>query len=277
MQRFLILLFCLFHSLFANAQHRDSIPTDLYKVNYKWEVPVSVAFLAGSYFGFRALDKYASYTAEDIKKLNPNNINAFDRPVAFYDPAHFDRAQKTSDMFLNIAVASPVVLLLDKRIRRDWADFLTMFVLAHSVDNVIYFGSVRAFRRARPLTYNPGLSIEQKTGEAKSNSFFSGHVSFSATSTFFAAKLYTDHHHIKGWKRLAIFTGAAIPPALVGYYRMKAGKHFKTDVMTGLLIGGATGIGIPALHRNRNKEDKLSLQPFFMQGYNGFTLCYNIK
>lgn len=249
----------------------------MYHVNYKWEVPVAAVFMGASYFGFRALDKHASYTEEDVKYLDPQNINAFDRPVAYFDPAGFDHAQKTSDLLLNISVVSPVLLAFDKRVRRDWADAITLFVFTHAVNNAVYFAAAGSIRRARPLTYNPALPIEEKIGEAKSNSFFSGHVSFSATSTFFMAKLFTDYHQIKGWKRLAIYTAAAVPPGLVGYYRMQAGKHFRTDVLTGLIVGATCGILVPELHRNKNKEPKWSMTPFFSPYSSGLTWTWVIK
>lgn len=276
MIRFTILTLILFVSSVARAQN-DSSTQHFYKVNYKWEVPAAVTFLGASYFGFRVLDKHASFTEADIAKLNIQNINAFDRPIALLNPNGFERAQRSSDLLLNISIASPAILLLSKKVRSNWADFAALLALSHAVDNAIYFGAVISVRKARPLTYNPALPLENKIGEAKSNSFFSGHVSFSATSTFFAAKFYTDLHEIKGLKRILIYTGAAIPPALVGYYRMRAGKHFKTDVITGLLVGAASGIGIPALHKLAQKDKNLSFQPFYMQGYSGVTLSYAIR
>jgi membrane-associated phospholipid phosphatase len=274
MRRSTLLLFFLFVGHFVQAQN-DSSSKDIYTVNYKWEVPVAVAFLGSSYFGFRVLDKHASYTAADVAKLNVQNINSFDRPIALLNPDGFALAQKRSDLLLNLSIASPALLLLDKKVRAHWADFITMLAVAHAVDNALYFGAVISIRKARPLTYNPALPLAEKIGEAKSNSFFSGHVSFSATSAFFAAKLYTDYHEIKGLKRILIYTGAAIPPALVGYYRMRAGKHFKSDVITGLIVGAASGIGIPALHQLSQKDKNLSFQPFYMQGYSGFTMAYH--
>jgi membrane-associated phospholipid phosphatase len=57
----------------------------------------------------------------------------------------------------------------------------------------------------------------------------------------------------------------------------EAGKHFKTDVITGLLVGTACGIGIPELHRIKKRDGNFSLRPFFMQGANGISLSYNFK
>ncbi|WP_052353926.1 phosphatase PAP2 family protein [Flectobacillus major] len=275
MRKYLLLLlivFCTFQSGFS----QDTLSHQkIYYVVPKYELTGAGVLTVASYFGFRQLDKVANFTAADIAKLNPNDINSFDRPVAFKDPAGFDLAQKNSDFFLNLALVSPALLMIDKNMRKDWVDLLSMYMVTHAVDNAVYFASAFPVRRARPLTYNPKLSVEEKTGDAKSNSFFSGHVSFSSTATFFLAKVLTDYKQIKGWKRIAIFSVAAVPPALVGYYRMEAGKHFKTDVILGFLVGAASGILVPEFHKKLKENKKISLQPFYSPSQSGVAL--NIK
>ncbi|GAB3796917.1 hypothetical protein GCM10028819_15380 [Spirosoma humi] len=251
----------------------DSTNQKIYQVNKKYELTGSVLFIGVSSVGFKKLDRLASFTADDIKALDINKINAFDRPVALYDPAGFERAQARSDLFLNVAVLSPVLLMADKRIRKDWLDLLTLYAVTHAVDNIIYFASAYSIRRARPLTYNPGLPLESKIGEAKTNSFYSGHVSFSSTSTYFLAKVFTDYHGIKGWKRILAYSIASVPPALVAWNRMEAGKHFKTDVITGFVVGAASGILIPEWHKRRKHMDRVTLDPYFTPtGQSGLTL-----
>ncbi|WP_343702118.1 phosphatase PAP2 family protein [Chitinophaga sp.] len=248
----------------------------IYSVNWKYELPIPVAALTASYFGFQALDRTSAYKPEDLNGLNPDRINRFDRPVAFNNPALFKSAQKSSDLFLNISILSPVALMLDRRIRKDWLDLLSMYLVSHAVDNAIYFGAAFPIRRTRPYVYNPQVAEEEKVGIAKSNSFFSGHVSFAATSTFFLAKVYTDYHQIKGLKRVAIYSAAAVPPALVGFYRVRAGKHFRTDVILGFLIGASTGIVVPELHRRIRKNERLSISPFYGQEGSGLSLHVKI-
>jgi membrane-associated phospholipid phosphatase len=259
---------------FAIAQP-DSINEKPYRVSLKYELTGSVVFMTGSYFGFRQLDKLANFTEADLAKLDINKINAFDRPVASYDPNKFFKAQTRSDFFLNFSIASPVILALDKYVRRQWLELITLYLATHAVDNTIYFGLAYSIRRPRPFTYNKNIPVGERIGDAKSNSFFSGHVSFSATSTFFLVKVYTDIHQIKGWKRLALYTAAAIPPSLVGYYRVQGARHFRTDALLGLLIGSSSGILIPELHRHAKSNKHLSLQPYYSPtGAGGFTANY---
>jgi len=258
------------------AAQNDSARKKIYDVNVKWKLPASAACIFLSSWGFQNLDKVASMDAAAVQRLDPYRLNFIDRPVAFLDPAGFDKAQKKSDLFLNVCLFTPVVLALDKKIRKDWLDLITLYLASHAVDNAIYFAVNYSIRRPRPLVYNPNVPLSEKTGEAKSNSFFSGHTSFSATATFFVAKIYTDYHQIKGWKRTLIYTGAAIPAALVGYYRMEAGKHFRTDILVGLLSGAASGILVPELHKFKKKHNKLSFAPYFTPGASGLTVMVGL-
>lgn len=262
----------------ADYAHRQKMTSiKIYKTHPKWEIPVSLALIGAASLGYKWMDKRASLTAEQVEALNPQSINSLDRPAAFYDPATFKNAQSKSDILMTAFVASPIFLVFDKKIRWDWADMLGMLLAAHAVDNSVFFSTLLLVRRPRPLTYNSALTIDQKTGVGKSNAFPSGHVSWTATSTYFIAKVYTDYHHIKGFKRLLIYTAAAGPPTLIGYYRVHAGSHFTSDAIIGGVLGAACGIGVPALHHISKKVNGLSVQPFFKLGANGISLSYAIK
>jgi len=259
----------------AAAQRDSSGDGRMYKVNTKYELGGSLVFMTASYFGFRQLDRLANFNEQDVAKLNINNINAFDRPVASYDPAKFYRAQVNSDFFLNFSIASPVILALDRKARKNWLDLITLYLATHVVDNAVYFGAAYSIRRARPFTYNTSIPVNERISDAKSNSFFSGHVPFSATSTFFLVKVYTDLHQIKGWKRLALYTAAAIPPGMVGYYRVQSARHFRSDALLGLAIGSTIGIVVPELHRKMQTNEHFALSPYVSPlGTGGFTLNY---
>lgn len=260
----------------TSPDHRER-SQKIYKTHPPWEIPVSLALIGAASLGYKVMDKRASLTQEHVLTLNPETINSFDRPAAYYNPSGFTDAQSKSDLLMTTLVVSPLLLVFDKRIRRDWMDMLGMLLVAHAADNTIFFSTILTIRRPRPKTYNPALTVTEKSGVGKTNSFYSGHVSWTATSTFFIAKVYTDYHHIKGSKRLLIYTGAAVPPSIVGYYRVHSGNHFATDAIVGVITGAACGIGIPALHRISNKVNGLSVQPFFMNGSNGVSLTYTIK
>ena len=86
--------------------------------------------------------------------------------------------------------------------------------------------------------------------------FFSGHASVVATSSFFMVKVYFDLH--PDAKNKALWYGlAAVPPIVTGYCRYKAGKHFPTDILTGLAFGTINGILTPELHKKEGKRLKI--------------------
>ncbi|MEJ0055347.1 MAG: hypothetical protein WDN75_06650 [Bacteroidota bacterium] len=72
---------------------------------------------------------------------------------------------------MDIAIISPVFLMLDKKIRHDWRDIASLFLVAHAVDNSIYFATQFSVRRARPLTYNPAVPLEEKMVKEKAALF----------------------------------------------------------------------------------------------------------
>lgn len=271
MRKFIVVLLLIATSLVSLAQKDTTRREKVYKINPWWELPAGGAAILLSSKGFRKLESVASMTEADILKLNPDDVNGFDRSVIFHDPSKYADAQKSSDLFLNASIVAPVLLMLDKKIRKDWIDLLGMYLASHAVDNALYFTGAFSVRRPRPFLYNKDVPMEERVGDNKSNSFFSGHVGFAATSTFFLVKVFTDYNLIKGKDRILLYAAAAVPPALVGYYRMRSGRHFKTDVILGFISGAASGILVPELHRIKKKHENLSFSPYYAPGPGGGT------
>jgi membrane-associated phospholipid phosphatase len=65
---------------------------------------------------------------------------------------------------------------------------------------------------------------------------------------------------------------AAVYPALVGYLRRDSAKHFRSDVITGYLVGALIGIGVPLLHKTRNRD--LTVSPVASFSQIGLALRY---
>jgi membrane-associated phospholipid phosphatase len=60
--------------------------------------------------------------------------------------------------------------------------------------------------------------------------------------------------------------------------RHQAGMHFPSDLLLGAGLGAATGILVPALHKNKSADDRLSLTPYFGNGSKGgLSLVYSFK
>lgn len=60
------------------------------------------------------------------------------------------------------------------------------------------------------------------------------------------AQLHSDYSGKSDW---AVWSLAAAIPAFTGIQRMRAGKHFLTDVLLGYIVGAGVGILVPSLYK----------------------------
>lgn len=271
----LALLSILLISTSSIAQKKDTLRQEsVYKVHHKIEIGVSVVGLLTLPRLYGISDKNASLNESDVLKLNKSDVNAFDRKVFKYSEDGYDKAHKVSDNLMTGTILATALLFLDKDIRRDWLDILGMYGEAHLAGTMLHQISVFTVRRPRPLAYNENLSMDMRTGSNMSNSFYSGHTSSTAISSFFIAKVFSDYHNLNTWQKVGVYTLATIPPAAMGHLRVKAGKHFRTDVMMGLIMGAATGILVPEFHKR--KINNFSLLPVYNEGVMGAALSLKL-
>jgi membrane-associated phospholipid phosphatase len=103
-------------------------------------------------------------------------------------------------------------------------------------------------RRPRPYLYNPDAPPVPYPGNEDQVSFWSGHTANTAALTFACANMVQRSDASPGLKT-ATWIGAATLPAAMGYLRVRAGKHFPTDVLTGYAVGALVGWAVPYFHR----------------------------
>ncbi|KAA3638267.1 MAG: phosphatase PAP2 family protein [Bacteroidetes bacterium] len=273
--KLLLIISILFSPLLVAAQQDSIANLSVYKVNHKIEFPLAVLGHGLAFYGYDQLAGVASLSETQVLSLSPQDVNLFDRPALNFSQNGYERAHKASDLAMNLTVASSVLLFLDKEIRKDWKDIITLYLQAHLAGSVTYQAAAFPVRRPRPLAYNTNLSLAERSGSNTSNSFFSGHTSTTAIASFFMAKVYNDYHQLSPRQKILTYGVASLPPIFVGYYRIKAGKHFTSDVITGFAVGALTGILVPELHK-RNKT-RLSFLPIYESGIKGIALTYSFK
>ncbi len=82
------------------------------------------------------------------------------------------------------------------------------------------------------------------------------------------------HPNMKTGYKIAIWSFSAALPIATGYFRVKGGRHFPTDVITGYAIGAFAGWLIPELHKKKELNKKLSIVPQFNLGAKGLYVSY---
>ena len=271
MLKYLIPIFLAVVSLRVWAQDDNS--DQVYNFNYEWEVPATAVGYAMNFYGLGLLKDKTRLDSLQIMQLDAGDIWKFNRWATEMDPDSYDISHIISDRVMQVSLLLPAVLMLDPKMRKDWVKLLFLYLETHAVNaNLYVWAGPMSHNRIRPFVYNLDAPMEKKLDGGARDSFFSGHTSWTATATFFMAKVYTDYHPELGNKKYWYYAAAMVPPLAVGYFRICAGKHFPTDVLTGMTIGAACGILIPHLHKNR-KNKSFSVMPYF-GGVNGMALTY---
>ena len=215
--------------------------------DHKTSFLTSSAFWAGSmlYERYRPLEIINEY--EDI---NPSSVWSFDSGAINQNSV---LADTWSDYTLYASIATPIIGMLSDDLMGKQAKSISMMALQGIMFESGLTQFVKSFaERPRPYVYRQGESIlYQEISKNSTQSFYSGHTSTSAYFSFFSAKVFSDLHPNSKWKPV-VWTGAALLPAVTGYLRYKAGKHFPSDVITGYLVGATFGVLIPEIYKNDN-------------------------
>ena len=183
-------------------------------------------------------------TVEEINALDRNGLNALDRRATYNNS---QCAKTMSDILLYSSFLLPALPLVDKRMKEDQGKIYLLYaetlLLTHGITQL----SKNIALRTRPYVYNEDVSIEEKLSVNSRYSFFSGHVSTVSSLTFLTASIISQYHP-KGKLMPLVWSTAALLPVATGYFRVKSGKHFPTDVMVGYATGALIGIMVPNLH-----------------------------
>ena len=247
---------------------------EVYKLNLAVDIPLTAITAGWSLYAFPKIYNKRDITPQELAGLDKKNINGFDRWAA---DVYHEKAAKSSDLFFYAAMPLPLVLLIDREIRKDALKVGFLYLEAMSVTGLFYTGSAYIWDRYRPLTYitgnnNPELLSDQKSGNAR-NSFLAGHPALVATSSFFVASVYADYHPDSKFKYV-LYGVAAVVTGGTAYLRHRGGKHFPTDLLVGTTIGTLSGILVPHFHKNKAySKSKVRVMPFTGESH-GLSMRY---
>ncbi|MDX1476324.1 MAG: phosphatase PAP2 family protein [Saprospiraceae bacterium] len=188
------------------------------------------------------------FTAEQIGHLDRRAISPFDRGATY---EYSERARQSSDLTRNLCIAMPF-LLAAGRPRSEIGKVGVLLGETYLLVSGVTFLAKTGFHRARPYVYNEEVPYSEKQRINAQFSFISGHTSLSSGLSFFTAKVFSDYYPESVLKPV-VWTVAAAVPALTGYFRVKAGKHYPSDVIAGYLVGAVGGILVPAMHKRTRR------------------------
>ena len=242
--RFKIFLLILF--LFVAARQSAAEPSPYRRYN----ATDSYIFGAAVFGGMSALyldTRLKPLTDEHIAALDRQNVNPFDRPATTYNSK---AVADVSDWTMRASLALPFTLLAGKNMRKDVSSIALLYVQTMAVTGMITELTKVSVLRVRPYAYNPDVSLGSKKALDARKSFFSGHTSSSFAGTVFFARVFSDYNPDSKLKPY-VWAGALTLSSVVAYSRVRAGRHFPTDVIAGAAVGGLVGYWIPELHKKK--------------------------
>jgi membrane-associated phospholipid phosphatase len=224
----------------ASAQERG--PS---RVVWAADAPATVGlFAAGALFGLIPVDVKHSWSSE---------LLPFDEGVKENFSA---KAATTSDALVVTTIVTPLAAELGFGMNRRLGEHTMLYGEALGANFLLNAAAKYLVQRPRPYTYNPAAEVQQYAeaqGADSHVSFYSGHSAMSfgaavAGSYLFAVSTTDEKARATLWGvELALATATA-------NLRVRAGKHFYSDILVGALIGTGVGFAVPYLHqRNRGK------------------------
>ncbi len=246
-------------------ENRLALPTtekfdnnDVYIIKKGVDIPLTVAGVAWSLYGFSKIYNKDTSTTAQIMALNRNKVSRFNRSaIDQYSQKAFD----ASNVFFYGAMPLPLVLMVDQKIRQDAFKVLFLYLEAMGITGIFYTSAAYIHDKYRPYAYNPQAPLDRRKRGGAKNSFYAGHVALVGTSVFYVAQTYAAYHPHSKVKWL-FYTMASAATAATGYLRYKAGEHFPTDVLLGVGMGTLSGILVPHFHKNKLiKNAALSIAP----------------
>lgn len=244
-----------------------------YRLSWKTDGPIlgTVGLLGITMF---AADKHLpGFTVEEVNALSPANVNAFDRPATKnYAP----RASDISTALQYTLFASPFALLLDGDVRDDittvGAMYFEILALATTTTQI----AKNSVDRPRPLAYNPGVPMFERTDPDARRSMFSGHTTFAFASAVFLSTVYSDYFPGSSWSPY-VWVGSLSAATAVAILRVTSGEHFPTDVLVGAVVGSGIGYLVPLVHRAGNEGTDSPLPPVHRVGLGGIETSLSLS
>jgi membrane-associated phospholipid phosphatase len=160
------------------------------------------------------------------------------------------RASHLSDGLLAASLAAPVFYLMGSTIDDADGDKLMVYGETIAINTLIAGVTKRLVQRPRPYVYSSDPAVrryQRDQGDDAFLSFYSGHAALSFGAAVTGAYLLGASGENRTARALA-WGGGLLVASATSNLRVRAGKHFYSDVLIGGLVGISVGYLVPALH-----------------------------
>jgi membrane-associated phospholipid phosphatase len=220
-----VLLVC---ALVATAHADDAIPN--HRVDAQVDRAVIFSALAMSVSPMAIPVRHVLWDRELLGPLDPRD--RFSRTAA-----------KISDVTLAASIAAPLVYMTNRDVDDATGDRFVIYGETLAIDLALVQVTKYLVQRPRPYVYN---QYTKATGDDAWVSFYSSHAALAFGAATAGAYLLGASGANRAEREVAWGAGFAAAGATADL-RVRAGKHFYSDVIIGSLAGIGVGYAVPAL------------------------------
>jgi len=225
----------------AHLAHADDAAIPDHTVDKAIDGPIIVGALAGSVLPIAI--PMRTHALWDTQILGDLDTGAYDN----FSP----RAAKISDAALGLTIAAPLVYLTGSTVDDADGDRLVLYGETLAIDLALVQLAKYAVQRPRPYLYNHSAAARayaRAAGDDAYLSFYSSHAAMGFGASVAGAYLLSASGKASGGSRALVWGGGLAAATFTAGLRVRAGKHFFSDVAIGAIVGTIVGYAVPALH-----------------------------
>ncbi|MCK5821239.1 MAG: phosphatase PAP2 family protein [Bacteroidales bacterium] len=222
-------------------------------------LPVSTGLLVAGLVGN---ELHQAMTGTEILALNRSSLLPIDSRVIYNWNPKLNNIRETFEPASFIAGLGIIGIISRQHIIQEKnynpaITLLTMYAEGAFLSEGMVLLSKVSISRPRPFTYNSNLSLDYRVRSSANNeSFFSGNATVLFYNATFISQVLTDIYPGKPWLPY-VWAGSHAIASLSGYWSVKSGMHFPTDVIAGAIWGSSMALIVTMVHKKKNKRVKI--------------------
>lgn len=201
-------------------------------------------------------------TSSEILALNKNSLLSIDsKTIGNWNP----RLNQIRESFEPASFIAGLGLigyvggqhLIQKRNISPAITLLAMYTEGVFLSEGMVWLSKTIIKRPRPYSYNSELSLEYRAGSSTNNeSFISGNATVLFYNATFISQVLTDIYPGESWLPY-VWAGSHGLAVLSGYWSVKSGMHFPTDIIAGAIWGSSMAFLVTQIHKKKSQRVKI--------------------
>jgi membrane-associated phospholipid phosphatase len=185
--------------------------------------------IAGSAFAWTGINYAFQFTSPKIPSGHTWNLGRIDA----YAFKTLNKQAKTISDFTAVGTGLLAGLAIMNKDKNQYFKNVTVMAQSAWITANLAHSAKMIFKRNRPYTEAPGFQFSKRDDVY---SFFSGHSALVASLVTSAILMGPgENASFKGQK--IVLGAAGLTAATTVFLRIKAGKHYPSDVLTGVLVG----------------------------------------